>query len=78
MRKDWTPMRPEEQALHETDEQLAWTVFQNHLARCPDCSDRGECPEGAKLLKAWGEADAQLGPPWTQPDQPLEESDEQA
>jgi hypothetical protein len=38
----------------------AWTAFQQHLGACSFCTIHGECPEGAALLKVWGEADTRV------------------
>lgn len=43
------------------DDQLAWALFQQHLNTCASCTPKGECPEGHRILMAWGRADAAAG-----------------
>lgn len=35
------------------DPDLAYAAFYKHRERCAQCTDAGECPEGARLLEGW-------------------------
>jgi hypothetical protein len=53
-----------ERLWREANADHLYMLLTEHHRRCAVCTPKADCPEGAKLLKAWGEADAQLGPPW--------------
>ena len=38
------------------DPDLAYVAFHNHRGSCANCTNKAECPEGARLLKAWVDA----------------------